>query len=511
MSNTVDKKRIAKNTLFLYTRQLFIMLMSLYTVRVVLDILGVEDYGIFNVVAGVVALFNFLSASMASATQRYFSFSMGKGEDLSRIFGTNMLIHAVIALVAVIILETAGLWFVANKLNVPETRISDVCYLYHFSVLSFLCLIFYTPFIAIIIAHEEMQVYAGISIAETLLKLGIVFLLQWIPGNKLVTYGGLLFAVSLCTAAMYSVFCIKRFKECTFRNFKVEKTLLFEILSFTWWTLFGAFTCIVRNQAVTILLNQIFSPVVVASRAIALQVSGCVNILSSNFNVGLYPPIIKEYAAGKKEEMFQLIFSGSKMCFFLMWILCLPLYLEMDYILKLWLKTLPEDVILFARLSLVESLILSVSMPLITAARAPGKMKAYELILGTLQILIFPASWIVLKFGGAAYTVFLVAIIANIIMFFVRLGIVHYLIQLPLRKFIFSVTIPVLLIMLISGVPSYLITEYCLPSGFLYTCISGCLCLVLASICMFWIGFRKLERDKIIRLITQKIQQKRFA
>ena len=461
----------------LYFRQLFIMLVSLYTVRVVLNVLGVEDYGIYNVVAGVVTLFNFLSGTMASATQRFFSFALGKNDVflLKKIFSINLLVYLIIALTAVVLLETAGLWFVMTKLNVPSDRLTDVCLLYHFSVLTFIGMICASPFIAIIVAHEDMQIYAYLSIIEAVMKLGVVFLLVWSPGDKLVIYGALLFLVSVINALMYLFVCMRKYEECTFRNFRLERKLLREIFDF-----------------------------VVAARAIALNVSGCINIFANNFNVGLYPPIIKHYAAGERKEMFQLIFNGSKITFFLMWIIALPLFLEMDFVLTLWLKEPPPGVVLFTRLALIESLINSVSLPLMTAARAPGKMKMYELTLGIIQILIFPASWLILLYGGEAYTVFVVAIIANLVMFAVRLLIVHWLIQLPLKQFSSHVILPVLLVMICSALSSFLMSAI-LPAGFIFTCLLGFASIFFSFLCMYFIGLSSLQRLQIQNIIIKKV------
>lgn len=504
------RQRILKNTFALYIRQFVTMLISLYTVRIILNALGVEDYGVYNTVAGVVALFSFLSNSMASATQRYFSFAMGQQHDLTTIFSTNLLIYIVIAVCAILLLETGGLWFVLQKLNIPPGRQDDVCWLYHFSVLTFTGMICSTPFIAIMIAHEDMHLYAATSIVEALLHLIIVLLLKQVSGDRLVLYGAFLFLASFFNAFLCIGICFFKYKECSFRRFHLKKTLLREIFSFTSWTIFGNFTTVLRNQAVTILLNQLFSPLTVAARAIALNVSNCVNVFVSNFNVGLYPPIIKLYAAGEKKQMFQLLFNGSKICFFLMWILALPMFLEMDFIFELWLNQVPEGVVLFTRLSLVESLIMAISLPLTTAARAPGKMMTYELTLGTIQLLIFPASWIVLACGCAPWTVYVVAIVANLLMLVVRLFLVHRLILLPIRKFFYRVIMPVFLVMLFSAIPVCYLKSI-LPSGLITCCLVGMISLLISALCMFSIGFSKVERKKLIDIIIQRFQQKGIA
>jgi len=503
-----NNKRIAKNTMMLYFRQILILLVSLYTVRVVLYALGVEDYGIYSVVGGIVSFFSFLSGTMASATQRFFSFALGQSDfkKLKKTFSVNLLIYGAIAIIALILLETIGLWFVYEKLNVPPERIEAVRWVFHFSVFMFIATIFSTPFMAIIIAHEDMQIYAYVSIIEVLMKLGVVFLLVHLPWDKLELYGLLTFVVSVIITFIYIFICIKKYTECQFRKFYWDKGLFHEILGFTGWTLFGQITSVGRNQAVTILLNQVFNPVVVAARAIAINITSQINVFSNNFNTGLYPPIIKSYAADDKKEMFSLIFNGSKITFFLMWVFALPFFIEMDTILSVWLKNPPPEAVLFTRLALVEVLINSISLPINTAARAPGKMKFYEFTLGCIQIVIFVASWIVLRMGGAPYTVFVVAIIANLVMFVIRLLIVRMLIGLSLKPFFYQVIFPIFLVTLFSTLISigiHLILP--LPQGIIFTIISMFLSILITCLTMYFLGL-----DKNMRNITKNIFLKRF-
>lgn len=490
----------------LYFRQILILLVSLYTVRVVLDVLGVEDYGIYNVVGGIVSFFSFLSGTMASATQRFFSFALGQkdSEKLNRTFSVNLIIYVAIAIVALILLETMGLWFVNEQLRVPPERYEAAQFIFHFSVLTFIGTIITTPFMAIIIAHEDMQIYAYVSIVEAIMKLGVVFLLIYLPWDKLELYGILLFAVSVVNAVIYIVICVRKYSECQFQQFYWDKRLLREIIGFTGWTLFGQITTVVRNQAVTILLNQVFNPIVVAARAVATNITNQINVFSNNFNTGLYPPIIKSYAAEDKPQMFSLIFRGSKITFFLMWVFALPLFLEMDAILEIWLKNPPPEAVLFTRLALIEVLINSISLPITTAARAPGKMKLYELTLGCLQIAIFVVSWIVLKIGAAAYSVFVVAIVVNLIMFIIRLLIVRHLISLSIMPFFSQVVFPVLLIVLVSTIPSLAIHLF-LPHGLIYVCVSVLSSITITCISMYFMGLDKLERKKVKEVIIMKI------
>lgn len=506
---TSDKnKRIFKNTLLLYTRQILILLVGLYTVRIVLNVLGVEDFGIYNVVAGVVSLFSFLSGSMASATQRFFSFAIGQKNTvkLKQTYTVNLVIYAGVALFSLAILEILGSWFIHCKLNIPIERYNSAVFVFHFSVFSFIATIFTSPFIAIIVAHEDMKIFAYASIAEALMKLIIVFILTWFQFDYLKMYSILVFIVSIITSCIYICVCLKKYEECCFHKSLWNYGLLKEILSFTSWTLFGQLSTVVRSQAITILLNQFFNPTIVAGRAIASTISDKINIFSSNFNMGIYPQIIKSYATNDKENLFSLIFNGSKLTFLLMWIFVLPLFLQMETILSIWLKEPPSEALIFTRLALLETLISSLSLPIATAARAPGKMKTYELLLGSIQILIFIVSWILLKMGGAPFIVYVVAIVANLIMFIVRLWLVRLLIGLSIRCFSTHVIIPVLVISIISFVPSFVV-YVSLPTGIIYACISVITSIMITSIVFFYFGLNHQWRKAVCNFILSKLQK----
>ncbi len=504
-SQSQNKKRIAKNTFMLYFRQILILLVSLYTVRVVLDVLGAEDYGIYNVVAGVVTMLSFLTGTMSSATQRFFSFALGKNDtdQLKKIFTVNITIYICIAIIAVLLLEIVGLWFVNNHLEIPVERFDAAVFIFHFAVLTFVISILTSPFTAIIIAHEDMHIFAYVSIIEALLRLVVVFVLMYIDVDKLELYGVLLFIVAVINAIIYISIALRKYEECQFKKFYWDKDLLKEISSFTSWTLFGQISTVGRNQGVTILVNQFFNPVVVASRSIALNIGNHIGVFANNFNTSLYPPIIKSYSSGNKNEMFTLIYSGSRLTFFLMWVISLPMILELEMIFSIWLKDTPTDAILFTQLTIVESLILSLSFPLTTAARAPGKMKTYELTLGIIQMLIFVVSWIVLRKGGPAYSVFLVAIIANILMFFVRLFIVRNLIGIPVKGFMTKVAFPVLGIAILSAIPTYLLQQL-LPKGLIYSIIVIVFSILVISIAMYYLGLDRDMRRRIIYYMESK-------
>lgn len=502
---TTSSKRIARNTLMLYIRQILILLISLYTVRVVLQTLGAEDYGIYNAVAGVVTMLGFLSVSMANATQRFFSFAIGEGNELKlrSLFNVNMFVYGAIAVLAVLLLETFGYWFTSKELSIPAERYDAAVSIYHFAALSFVCSILSSPFSAIIIAHEDMHIYAGISIVEILMKLGVVLALNAFSGDGLKIYGGLLAVVALANMLMYVTACFRRYGECRFGG-GIDRKLLREVTGFTSWTMFGQMSAVARHQMVTVMINQFFSPVIVAARAIANGVTSAATAFGNNFNKSLYPPIIKEYASGNRERMYVLVFNGCKMTFFLFWIIALPLIVEMETVLRLWLNEVPDYTLVFTRLSLIEVLISSISSPVTTAARAPGNMRTYELTLGVLQFMIPIVSWPFLKAGFSPSTVYYVAIAINIIMFVARLIIVRKLTGLPLVSFSRKVLAPVSAIMIVSSLMSCGIKLF-FPEGVVMSIVVIVLSVFITSAIMYCIGLDKQQRTRVRDFVKSKL------
>ncbi|WP_220340235.1 lipopolysaccharide biosynthesis protein [Seonamhaeicola aphaedonensis] len=507
MVKEIKNSSIAKNTIMLYIRQILILFVSLYTVRVVLNVLGPEDYGIYSVVGGVVLLFVFLKGTMASATQRFFSFEIGRNDSvkLKQTFSVNLVVYISIGVIAFLLLETIGLWYVSEKLKIPSYRFDSAILLFHYSIFTFIMSVLNTPFMAIIIAHEDMKIYAYISIIEVLMKLGVVVLLMYLPWDKLELYGLLLCVVAIINFSIYLSVCIKKYEECQFKKFYWDLGLFKNLINFTGWTLFGQLSTVFRRQGIIILLNQTFNPIVVAAMAIATNITTQVGLFSANFNMSLYPPIIKAYAAEKKEEMFTLIFKGSRFTFFLIWVFALPLFLTMDTILMLWLKEVPEQTVLFCRLSLVEVLIMAIGYPLTTAARAPGKMKIYELVLGTIQILIFFVSWILFKSGFDAYYTLLVAILANILMFIIRLIILKYLIELQIGKYLKQVMVPVIGVMLCSLIPLLPFFKLFIEDKLILKFLLVVLSVLFSSVSMYFIGMDKHMRNKVRNIVSDKI------
>lgn len=505
MSQTSNTKRIVKNTLMLYFRQILIMLVSLYTVRVVLNVLGAEDYGIYNVVAGVVTMFSFLSGAMATASQRYFSFDLGKNdiEHLKITFSVTFQIYVLLILLVVILAETLGVWFVNHKLVIPPERMSAANWIFQAAMVSFLLTLITTPYMACIIAHENMNVYAYVSIVEAGLKLGIVFLLTFLPYDKLVLYGILLALVALINTSIYRFFCHKHYEECKFRFVK-DKALFKEIISYSGWNLFGSIVGVVKGQITNILLNLYYGPVVNAARAVASQVNTAVLSFSQNFSTALRPQIIKNYVAEKQEETMLLVYRGCKFTFFLMYIFAMPLLMEMDIVLNLWLKNPPELAVIFTRLALIDAVIDSISFPLMTLAQATGRIKLYQGVVGGILLCNLPVSYLFLKFGAPPYAVMVIAICITFLTFVIRLFIVKRLTNMSILAFLQKSVFPCFLVALLSCVlPVVFILNF--KASLLRFFITILISVTCTLVSVFFIGMNNNERRNLMQSIKNKI------
>lgn len=492
---SANNKRIAKNTLLLYIRMLFLMAVSLYTSRVVLQALGVEDFGIYNVVGGVVAMFGFLNAAMSSSTQRYLTFELGRG-DMSRlrtVFCTSVNIHALISLVIVLLAETIGLWFFYQKMIIPEERLNAAMWVYQFSVLSSVVMVMSVPYNASIIAHERMSAFAYISILEVLLKLLIVFLLQVVCWDRLAFYAFLVFLVQLGIRFIYGIYCRKHFKETAFR-WLWDKVMFREMLSFAGWNLWGNCAGVAFTQGINLLLNMFFGPVVNAARGIAVQVQSAVQQFSLNFQTAVNPQITKSYAVQDYGYMHSLIFRSSKFTFFLLLLLSLPVMLETGTILRLWLGTVPEYTVAFLRLMLCITVIDGVANPLMVSAAATGRVKVYQGVIGGMLLCILPVSYIVLKSGGSPVSVFVVHLCICLLAFVIRLLIIRPLVRLSLTAYLRQVVLPCLGVASVSLLLPFLSCQLLQETigRFLLTCL---ICVACVSATAYRLGLTVAERQ----------------
>ncbi|WP_338646171.1 lipopolysaccharide biosynthesis protein [Flavobacterium sp. KS-LB2] len=503
-----NNNRIAKNTFLLYIRMFFVMAISFYTSRLVLMYLGVEDFGIYNVVGGIVSTFSFLNGAMASSTQRYLTFELeaGDNEKLRVVFSISLFIHVIIGLSILILGETIGLWFLNTQMNIPDNRFMAAVWVYQFAILNMIVLIISVPYYAMIIAHEKMKVFTYISVAEVFFKLLIVVLLAYSSFDNLILYSFLYFIVQFAIRFIYIIYCKKNFQGTEIKRFKYDATLIKEMTSFAGWNLLSNFSYITFSQGINILLNIFFGPVVNAARGIATMVQGVISQFTVNFQMAINPQITKSYASKNFQYMYSLIFRSSKFTFFLLYVLCVPVFLETNIILDIWLKDVPLYTVVFLRLILITSIFDAISNPIIISAMATGKVKMFEIIVSSIFLLILPSSYLILKLGGEPYTVFIVHIFFEIIAYIARLIIIRKLIDLSIREYVFKVIFKCLFVIALS-IPLPLYLKFTL-SDHLYSffVVSG-VSVISSIIVIYFVGLDFSEK-KFVK--TTIIDLKRF-
>lgn len=435
-SNKENSKRIAKNTLLLYIRLIFTMAVGLFTSRVILATLGVEDYGVYNVVAGFVMMFSFFTSSLGAAISRFLTYELGKGESgkLQRIFSTSVNVQLLLSLAILILAEAIGVWFVNHKLNIPVDRLYAANWAFQCAILSFIFNLISVPYNAAIIAHERMSAFAYISILEVTLKLVIVYVLYISPIDKLITYSILFATVSLIIRLVYGGYCRKHFAECRYQAV-IDKPMLKEITGFAGWNLLGSGAYLFNTQGVNIVMNLFFGVTVNAARGIATQVEGVVRQFVTNFTTALNPQITKSYAAGNMEYMYTLVCRGAKYSYFLMLVFAVPFMFEADIILKLWLDKVPEYTSIFLRLTMIGTLCDVLGNSTANACWATGKVKTYYLWVGSIGSLVFFISYGLFALGFPVYTSYVVFIVIYVTLIFVKLYIIKGLIDFPVTMF----------------------------------------------------------------------------
>ena len=509
MSDTSSaNKRIAKNTLVLYVRMLFTMGISLFTSRVILQTLGVEDYGISSVVGGVISMFTFINAAMVSSTQRYLNFELVRGDanQLRSVFSTSLQIHALIALAIIVLSETVGLWFLNEKLVIPEARMTAAMWVYQCSILSCAVSIMSTPYNAVIVAHEKMSAFAYISILDVSLKLLVVYLLVVLPFDKLIILAILNLLVQLFIRYIYTLYCHRHFPESYFQ-FRFNKTLFKEMFGFAGWSFWGNLAAILYTQGLNMMLNIFFGPIVNAARGIAVQVQSAVQQFVGGFQTALNPQITKNYASNNLPQMHSLMFRSARFSFLLLFFLSLPVLMETNFILTLWLKTVPDDAVIFTQIMICISLIYTTANPCIIANQATGKVKIYQMVVGGILLLILPISYVVLKLGAPAYSVFIVHFCIESLAQFSRMYMLRKLIHLPLWQYMKNIYIPIVSTVAIAIILP-LVVRMQVAEGWLRFLAVGFTCVLSVGASSYFIGFTKQERvfflDRSLRLLRNK-------
>jgi O-antigen/teichoic acid export membrane protein len=501
-----SNKRIAKNTLFLYCRMLLTMGVSLYTSRVVLNTLGVSDFGLYNVVGGIVVLFVFLNNALGSGTSQFLTFDLGKKDyvQFKKTFSMAISLHIALAIVILIVAETIGLWFLNTQLVIPTERILAANWVYQFSVLSCMIQITQVPYNAAIIAHERMNVYAYVSIIDVLLKLFIVFILTWVHSyDKLCLYALLILGTSFITAMIYRIYCTKQFTECHYQ-FEKDKTLFKKLLSFCGWDLFGGLCVVTQGEGINMLLNIFFGTIVNAARGVTFQVQNALSAFTSNFMIAVQPQIVKLYAENNLEKMMKLVFNASKYSFFLLWFLSLPIILETHFILEIWLKTVPEHTFIFLQIVLFTNLIRTFARPIIMAVHASGFIKHLNLYAGGVGLLPLPICYVILKIGFKPEAVFIVVFLFSIFANITELFILKNRISFSIKTYIYTINIKCLFIALCSFILPFLL-RVTMHEGFARFLLVGFSSVITVGLSVFFFGINKEIRVKVKDIVSLKL------
>ena len=505
MSDNVNNRRIAKNSLMLYLRMFFSMAVALYTSRVVLRVLGVDDYGIYNVVGGVIVLFSFMNVAMSGATQRFLTFDLGKGDaaHLKRVFGTALQIHAVMALVVLLLGETVGLWLVMNKLVIPPDRMDAALWVYQMSVAACMVSVVGIPFNACIIAHERMKVFAAVSMMDVTLRLGVVGVLAVAPCDKLVLYAVLVLCVQVLVQVVYGVYCRLQFGEARI-SFRTDRGLWREMSGFAGWSLCGNVAYVLYTEGVNIVLNLFFGPALNAARGIAVQVQGAVSGFVANVQMAVNPQITKSFAQGNLARMHSLMFGSSKFCFFLLLIIALPLGIEADAVLGVWLVRVPAHTVWFLRLVLGVMLVETLANPYMVTNQATGKIRLYQLVCGGILLCIVPLSYVVLKLGACAESVYVVYLVMAVLAQVARVLIMRRLIDMPFLTYCRKVLMPVAVVAAVAPVLPLLVYAS-MPTGVVQFLVVCTVSVISTSLAIWLLGLTREERMFIASLVQRKL------
>ena len=498
---SINNKRIAKNTLMLYGRMLFLMAINLYTSRVVLEALGVEDYGLHNAVAGFIAMFSMVSASISGSISRFITFMLGQNNQnkLDIVFSTALIIQIGIAVFVILLVELFGVWFLNTKMVIPEGRSFAANFVLQFALLTFALNLWSTPYNAALIAHERMSAFAYIGIFEGVANLAVALAVQYAPCDSLVLYAALMCLISFIIRMVYSLYCKRNFSECSF-HWIIDKQLFKEMFNFAGWNFIGVISGLLREQGLNLLFNIYFGPVINAARALASQVNTAVGKFSQNFLIAVQPQITKSYAAGNADEANTLVIRSSRLSFLLMILFVIPIISETDFILSLWLKEVPNHTVSFVQIILLISLLESISFPLVHLMLATGNIKKYQIVVGTVNLLNFPVAWLILYYGGSAEFAQLSVIVFSVLALILRSIMLKPLTNFPIRSFFIKTVFRCIVIFVLCVIPSYYISKYS-EFGFIQFLINMCMLEFLIIIMSFCIGLDSAERQLVVRKV----------
>ncbi len=500
-----DNKRIAKNTFFLYVRMILTIIVNLYAVRVIWQILGVDDYGIYNVVGGIIMMFAFINTAMVSSSQRFISYELGTGDmsRLSKVFSLSMTVHIYISVLILVLAETLGLWFLNARLNIPPDRLIAANWVYQCSVIAFLVNVISVPYNACIVAHEHMKAFGYFGIMEAVLKLVIVFLLILIAYDKLIVYAILVLAVSAVMRLVYGIYCKRHFEECRYIYVKDHRVMR-DMFSFAGWSFIGNIGFSFRDQGLNIILNLFFNVAVNAAKGIANQIGYVVSGFAQNFQIALSPQITKRYAAGERTSMMTLVISGCKYSALLVMLIVIPLFCAGEQVLTLWLGDVAPFTVGFMQLVLVMVFIDSMAGPVTAALQATGRIKWFQIAVSIIMLSNLPLAWIWLKLDANPYVVVIVCLLTSTAALITRLILLHREVPFSYRHFISQVCIPVSVVMVVSGVLSWLIYSL-FPHTMFHLVLFVVVSVLIISGVSFVFGLRHNERTIVLMAIKKRL------
>ena len=512
IDSSQNNKRIAKNTLLLYVRMLFLMVVSLFTSRVILNTLGVEDFGIYNVVGGIVAMFTIISGSLTSAISRFLTFELGKGdkEKLKTIFSTSVNIQLGLSAIIILIGEFVGIWFLNNQMNIPAERMMAANYILQCSLGIFVLNLLSVPYNASIIAHEKMGAYAYISILDIILKLAVAYAIMLSPFDRLISYGVLLLAESIFIRLIYGLYSKRNFEECTY-HLIYDKEVLRKMVSFAGWNFLGVTAGTLNTQGVNILMNVYYGVTVNAARGIAVQASAAISQFVQSFTTAVNPQITKSYASGDMTYMHTLVCQSSKFSAYLFLLMAIPLSVETPAIFEIWLKNPPEYAVLFFRLSLLGTLMDSVlSNSLMTAIFATGDIKKYQVYVTICGGMVFPLTWLAYLMGASPDSTYIIYFIVYCVVLYVRLHVIQQKVHLQIKEYVSRVLVKFIPV----AVLSYLVPRsiaYLMPASFGRILITTIVSVVITCALIYSIGLTIGERNMVmskVKKITNKYLSK---
>lgn len=506
-NHSEDNKRIAKNTMLLYGRMGLMMIISFFTARITLEALGIVNYGINNVVGGLVSMFSLISSSLTSSSSRFLTFELGTGNKkrLNRIFITSVNIHIILAVIVVIAIETIGVWFLNNKMIIPINRLIAAHWVLQCSTITFVIGLLSTPYNAAILAHEKISIYAYISLFDAIARLTIVLSIKYYGGDRLILLSIISLIPILIKRFYYCYYCKKNFEECTY-HFIWDKQIFKEMFGFAGWNLIGCTAGQMKDQGVNIAINLFTGPAINAARGIAMQINGIIGQFSSNFMIAINPQIIKEYANSNFERIHMLISKGARLSYYLFLLFSLPIFLEIETILNIWLGQVPAHTIFFTRLVLILSLVETTSHTLITAQLATGNIRNYQIVVGSILLMNLPVSYTLLKVGFFPEITLIVAIVISQICMIARLLFLRKSIKLSMRTFFQNVYLNIIIVTIIAAIAPIICYTFISP-GYIRLVIVCFVSTIVSSATIYFIGCNNTER-RIIKGYIHNLKQK---